>query len=57
MKGFSDPDVMRAVDEIGKDPSLVKTKYAKDAKVARFYRLMAAHVGNRLDTSSEGGCS
>lgn len=44
---FEDPEVMRAVDEIAKDPSAMK-KYAGNAKVQRFYRLMAGHVADRL---------
>jgi hypothetical protein len=55
MAGFGDSEVMRAVEEIGKDPSLIKTKYANDARVANFYRMMAGHVGQRLEQCSSGG--
>lgn len=44
---FEDAEVMRAVDEIAKNPSAMK-KYANNGKVQRFYRLMAGHVADRL---------
>lgn len=46
--GFDDPAIMRAVEEIGKNPQLIHTKYANNAKVAQFYKAMAAHVGQQL---------
>lgn len=47
-QGFDDPEIMKAVEEIGKNPELIKTRYANNAKVARFYKAMAGHVGQQL---------
>lgn len=52
-QGFDDPEIMKAVEEIGKNPKLIQTKYANNAKVAQFYRAMAGHVGQQL--SALGG--
>jgi hypothetical protein len=46
--GFDDHEVMKAVEEIGRNPSLIHTKYKSNAKVASFYKAMAGHVGQRL---------
>lgn len=48
--GFDDPEVMRAVQDIGSNPGLMRTKYANNKKVQRFYAAMAGHVGQRLTT-------
>lgn len=53
--GFDDPEVMRAVQEIGSNPKLMQTKYAKNKKVQRFYAAMAGHVGQRLTSIGVAG--
>eukprot|EP00892_Ulva_mutabilis_P001882 jgi/Ulvmu1/11695/UM008_0105.1 len=56
--GFDDPEVMKAVQDIGSNPGLMRTKYANNKKVQRFYAAMAGHVGQRLtslDASTKSG--
>ena len=52
ISGFDDPEVMKAVGEIAKDPSAVK-KYANNAKVRKFYEAMGMFVGNQLEKKAE----
>lgn len=47
LSGFDDPEVMRAVDEIAKDPTAF-AKYRNNKKVLAFYQQMAGFVGERL---------
>lgn len=54
-QGFDDPEIMKAVEEIGKNPSRIQTKYANNAKVAQFYKAMAGHVGQQLTALGGSG--
>jgi hypothetical protein len=57
MRGFDDPEVMAAVEDVARDPKNM-AKYAKNPKVVRFYQNMAGMVGKRFerkgDTSTSG---
>lgn len=44
---FDDPEVMAAVNEVGKDPSKMR-KYAHNEKVQRMYRFMAQQASDKL---------
>lgn len=55
--GFDDPEVMKAVQEIGGNPRLMQTKYSQNKKVQRFYAAMAGHVGQRLTSIGSSGSS
>lgn len=54
-QGFDDPEIMKAVEEIAKNPSLIQTKYANNVKVAQFYQAMAGHVGQQLTALGGAG--
>ena len=56
MSGFDDPEVMRAVDDIAKDPRNMR-KYANNPKVLQFYSRMAGMVGNRLEKMGDNSTS
>ena len=49
MAGFEDPEVMAAIDEIGKNPQVAMKKYKDNKKVQEFYMAMAAVMGNKLE--------
>ena len=52
LEGFDDPEVMKAVEEISKDPSAMM-KYQNNPKVIKFYQKMAGFVGDRLTDLGE----
>ena len=56
LSGFDDPEVMRAVEEISKDPSAM-ARHQNNPKVAKFYRAMAGMMASRCDelAAQEGG--
>jgi hypothetical protein len=54
-QGFEDPAIMQAVEEISKNPGLIRTKYANNTKVAQFYKAMAGHVGRQLSALGGAG--
>jgi suppressor of tumorigenicity protein 13 len=58
MAGFDDPEVMRAVEEVSKNPAAM-AKYQSNPKVANFYRAMAGMMASRCDElatpEGEGG--
>lgn len=56
MSGFDDPEVMRAVDDVAKDPRNMR-KYANNPKVLQFYSRMAGMVGNRLEKMGDNSAS
>ena len=56
MSGFDDPEVMRAVDDVAKDPRNMR-KYANNPKVLQFYSRMAGMVGNRLEKMGDNSSS
>lgn len=45
---FDDAEIMAAVAEIAQRPELMKTKYARNEKVRKFYMMMMGHMGERL---------
>ena len=56
MAGFDDPEVMKAVDEIAKNPAAMM-KYKNNRKVLAFYQQMAGMVGNRLEKMGDNSTS
>ena len=56
MSGFDDPEVMKAVDEIAKNPQAMR-KYQNNPKVLAFYQQMAGMVGQRLEKMGDNSTS
>ena len=56
LAGFDDPEVMRAVDDVAKNPRNI-AKYADNPKVLAFYSKMAGMVGNRLEKMGDNSQS
>jgi|MDSW01.2.fsa_nt_gb hypothetical protein len=56
LAGFDDPEVMRAVDDVAKNPRNI-AKYADNPKVLAFYSRMAGMVGNRLEKMGDNSQS
>jgi len=56
LAGFDDPEVMRAVEEVSKNPAAM-VKHQSNPKVAKFYRAMAGMMASRCDelAAHEGG--
>ncbi|KAJ9509529.1 hypothetical protein QJQ45_001979 [Haematococcus lacustris] len=52
VRGFDDPEVMAAVEDITRDPDNMK-KYKGNRKVEAFYKAMAGMAGQRLSSLSE----
>jgi hypothetical protein len=56
-KGLSDQRLMKAVDELQKDPSLATTKYKHDQEVQVFFtefsKIMADHFGRIAETKQK----
>lgn len=54
MTMFDDPEVMKAVDEIGKDPSKAATKYRDNKRVQAFYGAFGQMMGEKLEAIGNG---